>query len=227
MFRRALALEAVWPLAPGGVLVLTGLLIVWSLRGPDLGFVASPLAAASLVFAGFGLGHAARLAALVFAWLGEALAGADLFLDRAAVDLLDDESPGALAPDVRSRAQEAFQKKLQVELPSIARRDPQRVEKERQVQDALALARARRAPDGQDARQDAARGVAAALALSAVALTAIGAHDLAWRQSVAHALSGFTVVWLGLACGVAVVPAIARARAIARAGARDVVLGVG
>src|SRR5262245_37640222 len=127
--------ELVWPLPAGGILVLTFVLLQYALRGPDVSLPAGAGAAALLLLAAWALGVAARAGAGALAWAVHAVTAADLFLDLAAVDLLDESSTHALGTDLRERVQRGFAQELAVEVVSIADRDddPLRHEKARRI----------------------------------------------------------------------------------------------
>jgi hypothetical protein len=227
--------ELGWPLPAGGILVLAFVLLQYALRGPDVTLPAGAGAAALVLLAAWALGVAARAGAGALAWAVYAVTAADLFLDRAAVELLDESSTHALGADLRERVRRGFAQELALEVSCIADRDddPMRQEKALRIDEALSLARAnlRRGPnaatvDALDARIDGARAFVVAMGSAAGLVLVTGVHDLLLGKSVAHALSGFALIALGLVLSVGAVAALGRARSVARAAARDLMLSV-
>jgi hypothetical protein len=208
------------------VLLLTGGFVTYALRGPQFDFPSSPAAAVAVFVAAESLGHLARLAAAGAAWVVDALWAHDLFLDRPASELLDELSPRRLSPDLLARLDAALRTPFGLTIEPVARseRDDIRERKSRQLLEAVALARARAAKDMAtaataarlEARSDAARALCAALGLAALGTLAVAVHDYLFARAVAHALSSFSLVVLGLTLLVAAFASLGRARSASR-----------
>lgn len=226
MAARVDLLELVWPLAPGGVLLFTGGLVTYALRGPVLVLPSSPAGAVATLVGAIVLGHLSRLAASGIAWGVHAVWAVDLFLESPASELLDEGSPRRLSPALLDRLNAVLEARFGLKVEAISEKDTDEARKAklRGIDEAIALARAGVvAEPGSgtalawlEARADAARALCAALGLGAVAALFVAAHDRLFARSVAHALSELTLVVLGLTLLVAAVAALRRARAGSR-----------
>ncbi|HZU99251.1 MAG TPA: hypothetical protein VFF73_21265 [Planctomycetota bacterium] len=216
-------------LVPGALLLLSGTVVVYALRGPWIELPRSPLGIVLALLAAVVLGQLARLAALALAWAVGQVSESDLFQDQAALELVDELSPRRLAPEVAESVARALHD-TGVELPRIARLDDDatRDTKERSLESVFELARARAAAKAPahletlEARVDGARALCAALLISSVSVLVTAAHDVLFV--VAHAISSFTLVVLGLGLAFATLAAIGWARAQSRRLARFVFL---
>lgn len=223
-------LELVWPLAPGGVLLFTGAFVTYALRGPSFEFPQSSAAALATLVAAIALGHLARLAASGVAWGIHAFTAVDLFVERPAGELLDELSPRRLSPELLAGVDAALRARCGMAVEAIAARDAWdvRERKARRLDEAVALARASGpgALPWLEARSDAARALCASLGLGSLALLFVAAHDALFSRSVAHAISSFTLVVLGVALLVAAAAAARRARSASRRLALEALLSL-
>jgi hypothetical protein len=224
--QRPVVQELLWPLAPGAVLLGSGALVVYALRGPLVDLPASPAAAVAIVLGSFALGHISRLIAAATAWGVDAIWAWDLFSERAAHELVDELAERRLSADLRKRIGDALEASFGMALPSIGRTDDEglRDEKARRLEELLALARARAATDGTTAgvlvalesRAEGARALAAALGAACGLVLGTAIHDMLFGRAVAHAFSSFSLVALGLVLLFTTLAALGRARSNGR-----------
>jgi len=209
---------------PGALLLFAGAFVYYALRGPFFELPRSLFA--WLVFLGGALvlGHVARLASVALAWGVAQFWDADLFLERAPEELVDELSPRRLGHELLDRLGPAVRSAFSVELPRIGRSDDEamRDAKARALEEVVALARARAgvaAPERLallEARTDGARALAGSLLVSAALVLGTALHDFFFARAIAHAFSSVSIVALGVALAFAALAALAQARHEAR-----------
>jgi len=220
------------PLPSGAVLFVVTAFVYYALRGPFVELPRSPLAVFVALVSIFVLGQLARLAALALEWGFEQVFAADLFQERAPLELLDELSPRKLGAEVTARLAGAVKEAFDLELPRIARTDDDALRdgKSRALEEIFALARARAAAQAfehvssLEGRVEGARALFAALFLATLLLLATAVHDLFFAHAVAHAFSSFWIVVSGVLLGFAALAALGWARLQARRFALDVLL---
>jgi len=226
--------ELFWPLAPGAILLASGALVVYALRGPLADFPTSPAAGIAIVLGSFALGHVSRLVAGAMAWGVDAFWAWDLFSERAAAELVDELAARRLSDDLRKRIGDAMDSAFGMRLPSIGRADDeaQRDEKARKLEELLALARAKAATAeptaavlvALESRSEGARALAAGLGAATALVLGTAFHDVFFGRAVAHAFSTFSLVALGLVLLFTTLAALGRARSSGRRVALETLL---
>ncbi len=218
-------------LVPGAVLFLAGSFVFYALRGP-IDFPRSAIGILLSLVAIAVLGHLARLAALALSWGAFQVFLADIFEEHAPLELVDELSPRSLSPELRERIARSVHEAFGVELPRLGRSSDEtaRDRTARALDEVLALARvraslaAREHTAALESRVEGARGLAAALLLSAVLVLGTAVHDLFFAHQIAHAFSSFSIVAFGLGLGFAALASVGWARAQARRLALDLLL---